>query len=230
MLDDNWRKLGRTLMSLIFVATTCPMVMLQGCDGGLELEGPREVKPPRKPSPPTGPVQPGKLASEASSAASPAPGISNPSGSLVGGVDNKPESQEPGKQQTVIPAQPLPPQVFGTPSPAASPMLGVKRLETNSNSAVLYLPAADPATSLGLSTKFQFEGVAILSDESKGAVRWLDRSNGQLDVKNTGLVSTTATTSLGIHFVRVTSMNDSNFFKDLPIEVRSNGQLDVTIK
>lgn len=136
-----------------------------------------------------------------------------------------------GATTSIATASPTPEPITPTPAPirTAAPLVTVISIAVNPTSATLYPPAQVAATSLGLPTQIQFTASGLRSDGNSGGVNWLAPPGGVLNVSSTGLVTVSPNGTPSIYYVRVQSLDDRNVYTDIPVEVRSTGELDVTI-
>lgn len=118
------------------------------------------------------------------------------------------------------------------PTPAPTPLPGVTALVVTplavTGFEALYPPAVDQDASMGHPSSVQLSGHTVLSDGSTGSVRW-ESSSSALAVSTTGAVSVTAEAAPGIAYIRAIAVDDEHQYQDVPVEVKTTGQIDATI-
>jgi hypothetical protein len=127
-----------------------------------------------------------------------------------------------GKTATPTP-KPTPPVVEATPSVIASVNVSQQYL-------LLMLPARDGQPSLGNPSEATLLGQAQRKDGGEASVRWIDRSSGAVTVSADGHVKATAASPAGFYTVRCEAIDDAQVFKDVTVEVRGSGELEVIVQ
>lgn len=157
--------------------------------------------------------------------------VATPSG-LGGGIatGSANPSASPSASASAAPTASPSATASAAPISTPTPLVGVTSLSVTPMSVTLYLPPVNAQTSLGLPYVAQLNGYSVRSGQGNGGLSWSDRSEGQLTVSATGLVTVKSTATAGTYYVRASAIDDLNQYVDVPIEVRSTGGLDVTIQ